>query len=399
MIISTWNIRGLNAPSKQQEIRAFLLNQKVDLMGILETRVRAHNASKVQRGIFSHTWKLVANYQCHENGRIWLAWRSSRVHLEVIEVYDQLLWCLVKNNGVSFYLAVVYGLNTREGRLRLWGLLNSLIGFSSDPCLLMGDFNVTLCDDERISSYDVDRANVEDFRRCCATTSLVDLPYTGLTFTWCNKQDGLDRTWCKLDRVMGNAAWFQFFGVIANLLAPGISDHSPALVNLESVVGRKRGGFKFLNGWMEDPQVHAIIRDAWEGDFRGTKMFQLVSKLKSVKRSLQCYHRGHFTNISQRVSLAREELLQVQYDLNLQPRDVVLIEQEKRLMQELLKIQGIERRFYQQRAKIQYLQQHDENTKFFQAKMRENTLRNKVHCISTMEGSKLRLMMTLDRLL
>ncbi|KAK9682101.1 hypothetical protein RND81_10G050400 [Saponaria officinalis] len=208
MIISTWNIRGLNDPSKQLEIGAFLLHHKVDLVGILETRVREHNGLRVQRSIFSHTWKLVSNYQCHDNGRIWVAWRSSRVHLEVIGVYDQLLWCLVKNNGVVFYLAVIYGLNSREGRLRLWGLLDSLIGCSSVPCLLMGDFNVTLFDEDKVSSHDVDRANVKDFRSCCAYTGLVDLPHTGLTFTWCNKQNGLDRTWCKLDRVMGNAAWF-----------------------------------------------------------------------------------------------------------------------------------------------------------------------------------------------
>ncbi|KAK9667987.1 hypothetical protein RND81_13G026500 [Saponaria officinalis] len=208
MILSSWNIRGLNAPSKQQEIRAFLLLHKVDLVGILETWVREHNGMGVQRSVLSQSWKLVSNYQCHDNGRIWVAWKSSRVHLEVIGVYDQLIWCLVKNNGVVFFLAIVYGLNSREGRRRLWGLLDSLIGCFSAPCLLMGDFNVTLFDAERNSSYDVDRTNVEDFRRCCVTNGLVDFPYTGLTFTWCDKQDGLDRTWCKLDRVMGNAAWF-----------------------------------------------------------------------------------------------------------------------------------------------------------------------------------------------
>ncbi|KAK9689029.1 hypothetical protein RND81_09G029800 [Saponaria officinalis] len=185
---------------------------------------------------------------------------------------------------------------------------------------------------------------------------------------------------------MGNAAWFQNFGVAATFLAPGVSDHSPALLNLESVVGKKSGSFKFFNGWLQDPRVLAVIKDAWEGDFRGTKMFQLVSKLKTVKRHLQGYHRSHFSNISHRVSLAREVLLKVQGDLNLHPRDDTLIEQEKTLLQSLLKLQGIERSFFQQRAKIQYLQKHDENTKFFQAKMRENSLRNKVHCISTMEG-------------
>ncbi|KAK9681587.1 hypothetical protein RND81_10G013000 [Saponaria officinalis] len=151
---------------------------------------------------------------------------------------------------------------------------------------------------------------------------------------------------------MGNAVWFQNFGVVAIFLAPGISDHGIALLNLESTVGKKRGGFKFLNDWLQDPQVHTVIKDAWRGAFRGTKMFQLVSKLKAVKRQLQCFHHDHFSNISHRVTLAREALALVQGELNHHPRDDSLIEQENSLLQNLLKVQAIERSFFQQRAKI-----------------------------------------------
>ncbi|KAK9671930.1 hypothetical protein RND81_12G064500 [Saponaria officinalis] len=271
-------------------------------------RVKERNALSVQRKVFSQGWKLASNYQCHGNGIIWIAWKSSRVYLDMLGVYDQLIWCLIKNNGVEFHLAIIYGLNSKEGRVRLWGLLDSLLGCSSSPCVLMGDFNVTLYDVDMNSSYAADRASIEDFRKCCANNGLVDLPYTGLNLTWCNKQTGLDRTWCKLDRVMGNAVWFQNFGVDAVFLPPGISDHSPALLNLESIVGRKRGSFKFLNGWLQDPRVHFVIQEAWEGTVKGTKMFQLASKLKAVKRQLQGFHRSHFSNISQRVNLATEAL-------------------------------------------------------------------------------------------
>ncbi|KAK9723629.1 hypothetical protein RND81_05G013800, partial [Saponaria officinalis] len=341
--------RGLNAPSKQQEIRAFLLHHRVDLVEVLETRVKEHNALGVQRKVFPQGWKLASNYPFHDNGRIWIAWKSSRVYLDVLGIYDQLI-CY-------------------------------------SPCVLMGDFNVTLYDADRNSSYAADRASIEDFRKCCANNGLVDLPYTGLTLTWCNKQAGLDRTWCKLHRVMGNAVWFQNFGVAAVFLPPGISDHSPALLNLESMVGRKRGSFKFLNGWLQDPRVHTVIQEAWEDTVKGTKMFQLVSKLKGVKRQLQDFHRSHFSNISHMVILAREALALVQSELNLRPCDDSLIEREKSLLQALLKVQGIESSFFQQRAKIHYIQQHDENTKFFQAKMKENTLRNKVYSICTLEGN------------
>ncbi|KAK9665887.1 hypothetical protein RND81_14G143200 [Saponaria officinalis] len=333
MFLSAWNIRGLNAPSKQQELRSFLLLHKVDLVGILETRVKEHNALGVQRKVFPRGWKLVSNYQCHPNGRIWVAWRSARVHLDILGIYDQLVWCLVQNNGVEFYLGLVYGLNDREGRQRLWSLVASLMGGSAAPCLLIGDFNVTLFVADRKSSYAADMASIEDFRSCCASNGLVDLHFTGFTFTWYNKQEGLDRTWCKLDRVMGNAAWFQSFGVAAEFLAAGISDHSPALLNLDPAVGQRHGGFKFLNGWLQDPQVHSLIEDAWGLDVRGTRMFKLISKLKAVKRQLRSYHRTHFKNISHKVDQAREALSLVQAELQLHPWDSSLMMHERQLLQ------------------------------------------------------------------
>lgn len=51
MIISTWNIRGLNKPFKQKELKAFLLNQKIDLLGCLETRIKPRSGMKIKKKI------------------------------------------------------------------------------------------------------------------------------------------------------------------------------------------------------------------------------------------------------------------------------------------------------------------------------------------------------------
>ncbi|KAK6773775.1 hypothetical protein RDI58_029013 [Solanum bulbocastanum] len=44
MIISTWNIIGLNQPLKKKELRLFMKKNMVDVMGVVETRVKVHKA-------------------------------------------------------------------------------------------------------------------------------------------------------------------------------------------------------------------------------------------------------------------------------------------------------------------------------------------------------------------
>lgn len=44
--IVNWNIRGLNWPNKQEDVRAFLYSTKLGLVGLLETKVKDHNKGK-----------------------------------------------------------------------------------------------------------------------------------------------------------------------------------------------------------------------------------------------------------------------------------------------------------------------------------------------------------------
>lgn len=46
-----WNIRGLNDPVKQREIRSFIKLNNVSLMGTIETRVKFPNFTKVSKAI------------------------------------------------------------------------------------------------------------------------------------------------------------------------------------------------------------------------------------------------------------------------------------------------------------------------------------------------------------
>ena len=54
--IVSWNIRGLNWPNKQEDLKIFLHSNKVGLIGLMETKVRVENDGKIAARLFPR-WK------------------------------------------------------------------------------------------------------------------------------------------------------------------------------------------------------------------------------------------------------------------------------------------------------------------------------------------------------
>lgn len=49
MIIGSWNIRGLNDPSKSEAVKGWVKKYKINIFAINETRVRQQNEDRVRR--------------------------------------------------------------------------------------------------------------------------------------------------------------------------------------------------------------------------------------------------------------------------------------------------------------------------------------------------------------
>uniref|UniRef100_A0A0V0I3C0 Putative ovule protein n=1 Tax=Solanum chacoense TaxID=4108 RepID=A0A0V0I3C0_SOLCH len=67
MIISTWNVRGLNQPLKQKELKLFLQKHKIDPLGCLETRVKQFKSQTILNKV-AHGWNSKCNYPEAVNG-------------------------------------------------------------------------------------------------------------------------------------------------------------------------------------------------------------------------------------------------------------------------------------------------------------------------------------------
>ncbi|KAK9705255.1 hypothetical protein RND81_07G043000 [Saponaria officinalis] len=245
--------------------------------------------------------RVITNYQCYANGRIWLIWNPSTTTIVPLNVHSQFIHCQVTyhRSNVSFLATFVYASNDPQVRLHLWDSLKNLSQATLD-WIVMGDFNIVRDVSERISNHPPNLSDILDF----------------------------------------NAS---------RILPFGISDHSPILVSVDEEVGPKRR-FSFLNCWVEDPSYHARVCNAWNKVLTGSSMFQFFGKLKLVRTELLAMHKQSFSAIQRRISDTKQLLDNCQLCLQQDPRNTGLIQQEELLLAAYLKFRKAEMSIVKQKA-------------------------------------------------
>ena len=382
MLISCWNIRGLNQPQKQTEIVSLIREMNIDVIGIVETKVRFLNQDMVNNNMIPH-WNFVTNCQGDSIGRIWVGWNPDQIKLSVLHSSNQLIHVKIENFDLSiaFEASFVYGLHSTQDRRSLWrDLKMCAASVGSLPWISLGDFNVVLNSNEIFGSTLGRDHGAEEFNDCVNATCLVDLRNTGCFFTWNNRRSDAEQfIKKKLDRALVNQGWMgKFPTTFAEFLPPGISDHSPIVIHMLNP-GRKKGTpFKFFNYWTSLDNFYGIVHDIWSRPVEGNFQFQLFYKLKNLKiglKSLAKESRGREKLIANQ---AREDLLQCQSKLEAQPSDSNLREQEKHLLGVFLEAIRVEEEVVRQKSTLQWLEAGDMNTTYFHNSIKNRRNRNRI---------------------
>ncbi|GLU12746.1 hypothetical protein SLE2022_294050 [Rubroshorea leprosula] len=282
--LSTWNVRGLNDPIRQVDVKKFMLSNKVQFITLLETRVKKENSSRVVQ-MFGSQWGWLNNYNSRYNSRIWILW--TKVELRVSEVLqmDQLMHVEVCSvvGDVKFLCSIIYAFNSFDGRVALWEQFRAL-DVANVPWIISRDFNTTLHYGERVKLSGVVWGDTFELQQFVSRMEVFDLQISGAFFTWCNKQGENDKLWCKLDKVMANSTWVSAFPntsvVFLNLQS---SDHSPSLVTMDLLMNDEPKPFRFCNAWSKDERFLGLVSEVWSSDIQGCPMFVVVQKFKLVK--------------------------------------------------------------------------------------------------------------------
>lgn len=382
-----WNIRGLNEPNKPFAIRKLQKENKCSMIGILETRVREAK-KKFILSKFAE-FDSIDNYSYSHKGRIWFLWDKRRVGAQIIEIADQFIHCKINllDAGKSFFVTILYAWNEAVDRESLWAALRRLNDAMHEPWVVCGDFNTSLVQEERIKNGLISRGDYSELQQLVMETNLNDLRYSGNYLTWCNSQEGASRLYCKLDRAIINSHWHTVFdSPEAIFLQPGVSDHSPCLIKFNLGLVQKKQIFRFCDMWLQDEKFFPLVANAWQYEISGTPMYRLTQKLKRVKRALKELHMDSFSHLADRVAEQAQLLQHAQELLQLHPFDLQLQQQERMLKADYKKLVNAELALLKQKAKSDWLNLSDTNSKFFHNRIKERRAQCKITSIFTDTG-------------
>ncbi|GKD72686.1 sugar transport protein 13, partial [Tanacetum coccineum] len=362
----------------------------LSMCAILESHAKNSNLVKLCTSVFKH-WDWTSNGNlCSKGTRIIIGWNKYDVDVSVISQSDQVihvrLWLRLEKK--ELFCSFIYGHNRYSTRRVLWNNLCAHNHFIRQrPWCMLGDFNAALnLDDSTASSSRMDIA-MREFKECIDEIEVKDISCTGLHYTWTQKPRGFDGLFKKIDRVMGNNEFINMFmGAHAIFKPYRISDHAPAMLVIPTVTKPSPKPFKFANVTTSHSKFKEVVSEGWNMNSSGFWMFRLVKKLKNLKNPLRKLLHEH-GNFHDNVVRLRAELDKVQTDLDLDPFNLDLREEEVAYVQAYNQAIVLEERFLQQKAKVLWLKEGDSNSAFFHKAVKGRVSRNRIDVVTDVEGN------------
>jgi len=84
MIISSWNIKGLNNPLKQHEVVRLMKKYKMDICGLRETKILSSRFACMHKFRLTD-WKFFTNVDVASTARIVVFWNPATVKVDLLE--------------------------------------------------------------------------------------------------------------------------------------------------------------------------------------------------------------------------------------------------------------------------------------------------------------------------
>lgn len=143
------------------------------------------NRASILAGRMGFQQSFIIDASGHSGG-IWCLWDPSCWTVRVLcsdtrYVHMEVRW----KNENSWYLTAVYANPRYQTRKLLWQSLEDIAEGMNDPWAIIGDFNSTLSDQDRIGgSQNPSQRGCNDFKNMVKNCELVDAGFQGPPFTW-----------------------------------------------------------------------------------------------------------------------------------------------------------------------------------------------------------------------
>ncbi|XP_048502961.1 uncharacterized protein LOC125498736 [Beta vulgaris subsp. vulgaris] len=234
---------------------------------------------------------------------------------------------------------------------------------------------------QNVALFGLLETKVQGFRDCVQFCGVNDIKQAGRFFTWNNKQEGFQRVFSKIDRVMANNEWLEAFeNGLVTYLPEGEYDHCPGVLCIHKESSGKKP-FRFFNMWVYRDGFMELVKDVWQRPMNGCKMFQVTQKLKIMKAELKKFNREGFSDIQAQAHHAYNQMIMKQNIAHEQLREVASIEEERKATEDYKRAQARYLSFLKQKAKERWIEKGDDNTKLFHQSIKARRQQNKIYAI------------------
>ena len=181
---------------------------------------------------------------------------------------------------------------------------------------------------------------------------------------------------------MGIAEWSALFPFASvEHLTAAKSDHCPILLETDLVdtsVRAKQKQFRYECMWERDPRFSDVVAEAWNSNGKAQSVVALSEKLSYVAGRLRKWGRTTFGAVRTELRLLRMKLA----ELRALPDRTGPSPEEERVEARMAELCLREEIMWRQWARVQWLAEGDNNTKFFRGKAGARKARN---CISELQ--------------
>jgi len=386
MKLLSLNCRGLGQPEAVHEVRSLVQLHRPVVVFLSETRRFSNDVQGLRSSLGFQNGVGVGTFG--RGGGLALLW-TNEVCVK-LQTYDKLHIDVMVVDPVSgadkWRFTGFYGEARKENRHRSWELMHFLSVQSDAPWLCAGDFNEILEANEQFGGVQRPERQMDGFRDALSACGFFDLGFSGLPYTWDNRQEGNHNIKVRLDRAFANATFADLFRQIkVNHEQTTESDHCCLVIECNrSKRGRGRRGknFKYENMWRREPSYLQLVKDTWGDANHIEDLDELQTSLGRMRWAFQEWDHSVFGSVRKELSKLRRELeIERSYSIFSGPS-----RRERQIMTRISELLAREEIMEKQRSRLSWLKDGDRNTKFFQAKAKERAKTNHISALRTVNG-------------
>jgi exonuclease III len=386
--IATWNIRGAHSNLKLDQVKKYISDNNLCLIGLLETKLSFPLSQKAVNYI-NPSWSFHHNHDVAAYGRILVMYNPSEITLSPILMCRQSIHyhILLTQKQTSFYLTIVYADNSNNSRNTFLKTLPPLRQ-ASHPWLVMGDFNSCFDYNDKFGGIPLTPRDLDPLNQSVIDSELLLVNKSGAKYSWNNRSRSGVRTFTTIDHSFCN---FQALSLWPNLSVylphPILSDHSPQILSLGNHLRRDKRSFKFFNAWAKHEHFLVLVSHV-NAEFKcfGNPMFKFCRKLKSIKHAIKQWATATFGS-GGLLSATLAQQLKIKQDFMMEhPLDVQAADEERQLFLEVNSALKLEANMKRQQLNKKWHDEGDKNTKFYHDSIKVKQARENIHCITDDQG-------------